>query len=277
MRVFWARRIARITPLYLLFLAGMFSCCLLLIPENLPAPPWWSYILYLQNFYLAQGMPADSFGFDITWSLVIEEHFYLLFPFCIAVASKKYHLPLILLFCAIGLPSRMFLHPWLEESYNLTGLDFYFLTGRIDELALGALLAFYDMRKYVLHKWLFSPAMCFLLWGCVGVMYVTKYHDNLVTGLAGCVTIGCTISNHWPRFRQFFEIQTFRFFGRISYALYLFHTPLFWLVKNKTAGMTSFLFLFIAVCLAIVCSCISTFYFEEPIQKKVKNLKYVSV
>jgi peptidoglycan/LPS O-acetylase OafA/YrhL len=276
LRVFWVRRIARIAPLYIAFLLVMFSFCWLFLPSNLPNPPWWSYLLYLQNFYLASGMPADSFGFDITWSLVIEEHFYLLFPVVIAVSSKKYHLPLMLLFCVVGLPSRLFLHPWLEARYHFVHLDSLFLTGRIDELAIGGLLSLCYERKYFFYKWLFTPKTFFVLWSCVGFMYVTKYHDNFVTGLAGCATIGCALSDDWPTFRQFLESSLLRFFGRISYALYLFHTPLFWFVENKTTGYISFLFLFISAVIAVILSFVSTYYFEEPIQKKFKRIKYIS-
>jgi peptidoglycan/LPS O-acetylase OafA/YrhL len=274
MRVFWARRIARIAPLYLLFLAVMYTVCLLFIQENLPSPPWWSYVLYLQNFFLAKGCAVSSFGFDITWSLVIEEHFYLIFPFLIAVSSKKYHLPLILLFCFMGIPGRLVLHPFLEHHYNLVRLDSLYLTGRIDELGLGALLAFFYVRKYDLSKWWLSPFTCILLWFSVGILFIFKSSDHFLTGSAGFVTIACTVSGVSFGFRKFFEISVFRFFGRISYALYLFHTPLFWMVKNKSHGYSSIIYFIIAVGVSVGAASISTYFFEEPIQKKVKNVKY---
>lgn len=78
-RNFYARRSLRIFPLYYLFLAiATFISPLLLSPESiltLPKEHAWVYWLYLSNF---GGKPSEAFAH--TWSLAVEEQFYLVWP-----------------------------------------------------------------------------------------------------------------------------------------------------------------------------------------------------
>jgi peptidoglycan/LPS O-acetylase OafA/YrhL len=77
---FYARRALRIFPVYYLLLAGVFG--LLPMVSTLPATlseDAWLYAVYLGNFALAAG-GWQLFLVDITWSLAVEEQFYLLWP-----------------------------------------------------------------------------------------------------------------------------------------------------------------------------------------------------
>jgi peptidoglycan/LPS O-acetylase OafA/YrhL len=77
---FYARRALRIFPIYFLLLACVFG--LLPLVSTLPArlsEDAWLYALYLGNFALAAG-GWQLFLVDITWSLAVEEQFYLLWP-----------------------------------------------------------------------------------------------------------------------------------------------------------------------------------------------------
>src|SRR3974390_2995843 len=72
----------------------------------------WTYLLFLQNY--EKQVPF----FDVSWSLCVEEHFYLLLPFIFAL-TRRPALPLSALFVAAVLSSIMgrYAH-WAEASHD---------------------------------------------------------------------------------------------------------------------------------------------------------------
>jgi peptidoglycan/LPS O-acetylase OafA/YrhL len=140
-RVFYLRRINRIFPLYyfflFLFLAlqryspawGLFSAGLFENP--LPTGP---YFIYLQNFAMAARGAFGNEFLAMTWSLAIEEQFYLFLPLLVR-ASPPRLLPLNVLFF-LGIPLA------LRATLGDAGFYGFVLTPwRLDSLFLGALLA----------------------------------------------------------------------------------------------------------------------------------------
>jgi peptidoglycan/LPS O-acetylase OafA/YrhL len=94
-RAFYLRRALRILPVYFLLLA-VFIIGLTggwhadLFGDG--AFPTWTYALFLQNFESARIAEFGPRFMAVTWSLAIEEQFYLLFPFAVAFVSSR-HLP----------------------------------------------------------------------------------------------------------------------------------------------------------------------------------------
>jgi peptidoglycan/LPS O-acetylase OafA/YrhL len=75
-RVFYTRRVCRIFPLYFAFLALAFFASRF-SPLRLP---WHWYLLFAQNFWMAAHQSLGSSSIFPTWSLAVEEQFYLLLP-----------------------------------------------------------------------------------------------------------------------------------------------------------------------------------------------------
>ena len=115
---FYVRRTCRIFPLYYLVL-GMYAVAMLgwrLRPAqgDFLAEHWWQYVFYLQEWaYAEAGHSWQSMPFTQSWSLGIEEKFYLVWPvvaFCALAALPRLRLPAAwLLIAAVSLT------PWYLE------------------------------------------------------------------------------------------------------------------------------------------------------------------
>lgn len=132
-RNFYARRALRIFPLYYAVLVLL----LFVLERGVTSPAErLSYFLYYQNLYFAtwghlQQDPART----ITWSLAVEEQFYLLWPAVVAWLAPRR----LVAFCFVTIGGAIGVRLLLVHSGCK---DAYFLTPcRLDALAAGALLA----------------------------------------------------------------------------------------------------------------------------------------
>lgn len=157
-RNFYARRCLRIWPLYYSVLLFMFVIVPILRPSEVHAvfgarsSPWWAYLVFLQNFLVP--IPASATGpLGVTWSLAVEEQFYLLWPlvvrFCTEAQLRKIAIVVICLSPAL----RFYL--WLHQ-VNIYSNPFC----RLDGLMAGAFLALvlrsdcFLPRKFLKQAWI---------------------------------------------------------------------------------------------------------------------------
>jgi len=96
---FYRRRAARLLPLYLVLLALYGVVAPILIAYDSPAAAWlandlgaplWSHLLYLQNFFNAATGAWGGNWLAPTWSLAIEEQFYLVAPLILLTVPRRY-------------------------------------------------------------------------------------------------------------------------------------------------------------------------------------------
>lgn len=155
LRRFWIRRWFRTLPNYALFLvinAGLFAWL-----HRLPAD-LWKYLFFLQSF----AVPVPAF-FQESWSLAIEEWFYLLSPLGILAFARLARLNvrraalLFILVMLAGMPiwraAYVVIHnpAWLSSVRPMTIL-------RLDACMYGVLGAY--VKTYHPRVWLRSPAGC---------------------------------------------------------------------------------------------------------------------
>ncbi|MBT2375747.1 acyltransferase family protein [Pseudomonas fluorescens] len=141
---FYARRCLRIFPLYYLYLFVIALWCAAL---GVQTSGWTHFLLYLQNYYLGANqfhlVPGMELGH--TWTLAVEEQFYMIWPFLIFFVGRHYLKPMIFFLITASVLSRF----WIGE--NTSYVPFAPLTSNLDTLCLGALLAIiYRERKTAL-------------------------------------------------------------------------------------------------------------------------------
>ena len=141
-RDFYARRALRIFPLYYAVIV------LLLFVLDRPAATTServSYLLYYQNLRLATvGEVHGDIARIVTWSLAIEEQFYLVWPAIVLVASRRTLAAICALAIALSIALRFFVLAGgldnLVGPHLRIGAHFFTLC-RMDALAAGACLA----------------------------------------------------------------------------------------------------------------------------------------
>lgn len=138
-RVFYVRRACRILPLYAAWLLLFFSLPRL-IPSMTHAPgisdlfaqalPSWSYLTLTQNFVMAERGDFGAVWLAPTWSLAIEEHFYLVIPIAIRFLPSRSIPPVLIGVGLAGLLARLAAGPERYFAvYVLTPLHFDSLIG----------------------------------------------------------------------------------------------------------------------------------------------------
>ncbi len=130
LKTFYTQRAARIFPVYYLGLIGFVVLnALLPTPAALDGLPW--YLTYTQHLpdYWSGVEPAFSPAFGHTWSLAIEEQFYLVWPVLLYFWGRR---------GVVALGVSMIV---LAFSLRVLGFSTWILATRCDGLALGGLLA----------------------------------------------------------------------------------------------------------------------------------------
>ena len=181
--------------------------------------PWWACPLFLQNFLVA--VPAEAAGaLGATWSLAIEEQFYLIWPLvarCFSAAQIKR----IAMFVILASPLlRLFLVGHHVNIYS----NFFC---RLDGLMAGALLVVvlrtktFEPARYVKLAW-----ASFLIAACLAIFadnHQVRWIAFSMTSLASVSLVYVALFSLGKWVQWFFRNRFLTYTGIISYGLYLLH------------------------------------------------------
>jgi len=286
---FIQRRIRRIIPVLLVVI--LFSiplAYLYLIPKSLVDYSWsiLSTLGFYSNFYFPiSGQPygdQDSLlkPFLHTWSLSVEEQFYILFPIFLMICFKfikRYTLLSIILIFIFSL--------FFSEigSKNFPGFNFYLIFSRGWELLSGSFLAFIEI-KYGYRKKnntfisFFPTVGLFLIFFSIFSFNHQIKHPSLFTIIpifGVCLLIWFTQKDEF--ITKILSSKVFVSLGLISYSLYLWHYPIFAFARITYINNGNF-FKIILVGLILISLSIASYYLvEKPARNKKIKFKLIFV
>ncbi len=300
-KAFYVRRICRIFPLYYL----MFCLFALATMSGLgawgegfkwlfgDALPIWSYAVYWQNNMMAATGEMNANWIAITWSLAVEEQFYVVLPLLIRFAPTHL-LPWILGVLVITAPV---VRVALFLTHPHAGLAGYvLLPGRYDALFLGVLGAL-ALRNETLHEWLKQRLnwirTTILLGGLLLFALLVKNQGSASRGMSfGGYTILAVVSlavimlallSSNRLTSRVFSNRYLVWLGTISYGVYLFHQPISGLLHTMLlrqpphiADYKSGLVTLLAIITTLIVAVISSRLFEQPIVRYGQRVRYGS-
>ena len=297
-RTFYMRRVFRILPIYYLWTA-LFAVVVVALVwlkagflgitiHDLVRVP--VQLLFLQNFFIQ--LPAFTWmWFGVTWSLAVEEQFYLVAPLLIRYLTRKTLIT--------TLASTILAEPVIRVlvlRYVPGGGYFAALSApcRADALACGVLLAIgwqdAGFRKFVAQKkaWL-SRVVLILFAGVAALGWWLVHPINTVTVLVGYSWLAIfygmllltAISQTEGRIARVMRWPFLRWLGGISYCVYLLHDAFNFfaheiLLHARPAlyGIKTTLVSALALGTTLLVAAVSWRYLEKPLIRKGHSYSY---
>ncbi len=282
---FYERRARRILPalIFVILISSIISFIFLTRSEL--ASYFKSVIatlLFISNLYFYKTTPYFRSESDLepllhTWSLSIEEQFYIIFPVTLLLFHKffKRYIFLILIF---GFVTSLFMCQFLALKTGGT-LNFYFTFSRAWELALGAICAHILINKNLSYSTLIKNLLSTI--GIILIIFSIFYfsRQTVFPSFYTLVpTIGTSLiilfADRDTFINKILSIKFLVSIGLISYSLYLWHQPLLAFGRIFFDDLSTFKKL-ILIFLSVLMSIFSYFLIEKIFRDKNKiNFKF---
>ncbi len=250
-----------------------------------------STILFYANFYFQD---IGSYFSPLneqqpllhTWSLSIEEQFYLIFPIFLVLFFKKINLAfiLIILFALFSISlsqfggNLKFSYPYVENHLSFFALPqfaFYFTLTRIWEILVGCLLALFlfNNKKNFENRYLVLLGYLLIV---LSILFFDRntLHPSIITliPITGTLLVLLYSSENFNESGVFVIFNNYILLkiGLISYSLYLWHQPIYQFFNQIYFIDTNNLVKFFIIFLLLILSFFSFKFIEQPFRDKRK-------
>ena len=286
---FYERRVRRIIPALLsVIIFSTFISYIILLPNSFVdfSKSLISSIFSFSNFYFHS--TATIYGaesgllkpFLHTWSLSVEEQFYILFPVTMFVIYKFFKKQ-TKVFIFFGILISLIFSQYASIAHPY--FNFWMLPSRGFELLLGSLLAKLELdngRKVENSSTVLNNI--FSIIGILLIFYSLIFFNNkmLLPSFYSLVPIVGTMLVIWFSHKdelltKILSNRIIVFFGLISYSLYLFHFPIFAFGRYLDLLDNN---LFILIFFVILASSLSYYFIEKPFRnKKIISFRKLSI
>ena len=282
-KYFYQRRIRRILP-------ALLAVMLVSVPFA------WKYMIpngfldFLESILYSLGFSSNWYFFDTgqryadesgllkpflhTWSLSVEEQFYILFPVVLLIVFiylRKYLIHILLL----GVVVSLGLADWASRNiYHV--LNFYMLPTRGWELLTGSILAYFEIsfgnrsKNQTLN--LILPTIGLLLIFHSILFFNDEIRHPSFYSLSPIIGVSLIIwfSHKNEIITKILSTKLFVGIGLISYSLYLWHFPVFAFARMEGLNQDSILIKILLGFIILFLSIFSYYFIEKP----ARNNKY---
>lgn len=290
---FYIRRALRIFPLYYVSL----FIILYLIPASIIGfsnlqyfrdNRFWLFF-YVQNWLYILKNPDHNLLLNHFWTLAVEEQYYFFWPLCILFIKKTNRL-LLFIGCIIllNLGWRMFM--WHLSVPDISYAYLYKFT-RIDGLCVGSGLAIlWVYKRAFIQQYLLTICMIVAAANVFFILYKLFVAPSLpFHGFIGYLTasvfwgvvmyVSLIKKSKW--LDSFLNFSPLQGLGNISYSLYIWHWPVYWLAlpflskflsaRFNIKGLANDLIVSVACSLGSLLMALLTYYCIEKFFLKLKD------
>ena len=279
-QVFYIRRVCRTLPIY------FFSVIVITAALAATGAAWrdadvsfpaWSYFTFTQNFFMAETHSIGAHWLSPSWTLAIEEQFYVLAPLTFLLVPRRYLAATLLVSAAAAVGCRIAVYGFGVVDQTVAHV---LLPTNADVLICGLLAALAARLAIVRRGTLdyalrLAPIVLLLCLAFLGICagrrgpaFAVLY--PLLTASAAAAFL-LSLVRGAPE-AQRFRSRVLRFFGRTSYAVYLTHLPILGLMHGLLLGArpdivtpAQWLVTFAALPLCVIAGWVLTRLVEEPI------------
>jgi peptidoglycan/LPS O-acetylase OafA/YrhL len=307
-KTFYIRRACRIIPLYFAWLILFLILAWVIAPPNssdwlatvfnreIPHFPRWGYFLFLQNLFTGKTGLFGSPWLSPTWSLAVEEQFYLLLPLLLWFTRPSKRFPVLIFLIALVPALRTYLFLFHSSVYV-----YVLLPCRADALLLGVLCAYLireprHFEKLQRHRWLLATVFIILGLGIGGLTSYVHGRDSFSFTSFEMVTFGFTwiamfyaclllivaVTPTWA-IAALFRTRLLRHFGLIAYGMFLMHMVVNSMAHGALLGKSCEIGSFsdaavtaLAFVVTWLLALLSWKFFEQPIIRWGHSFSYAS-
>jgi peptidoglycan/LPS O-acetylase OafA/YrhL len=248
-RTFYLRRFHRIIPLYYgwILLFGL----LWLIARNWggavaadfrTVTPYWAYFLFIQNYFFGS-TAVQAYWLIPTWSLAVEEQFYLLSPPLVKNLSRGSLTKLMASVVVLSLAFRIYMSIAFGAQHGGWGIfaAYFWTPSRADDLALGVLTAIVwsspqakpwiqqNVKYFYIALAAFAAAiLAMLYWLVMPASFVAATFGRSVYGLLFVSLLLVLLADRESLLASVFRWRALRELGKVSYCVYIIHGAVIW-------------------------------------------------
>ncbi|MBB6506665.1 peptidoglycan/LPS O-acetylase OafA/YrhL [Sphingomonas endophytica] len=283
---FYERRVRRIFPaLIVVILFCILAGYIIYAPDDYvrlghSIPP---VTLFFSNIYFWKSVSyfdpqADLNALLHTWSLSVEEQFYIFYPILLLMLHK-WRLPARVILSVLALASLLLATVLVQLKPSAA---FYLLPTRTWELMVGGIVAFWPRQE----ERSYTTELVASISGLVMIVVPVLVYDSATPfpGLAALppvlgagLIIWSGAGSRWTPVHRLLASRPMVFVGLASYSLYLWHFPLLAFTSYMYGGRAPLNAALVACAAAFALALLSLYVVEQPVRRRHSSARLMTV